>query len=126
MSDEEYRNMVIQHDKHIDKLALSIEHIAGAVGSTNRKLEDIIDVISKQNLLMEKFSNLETNLKEGFHRVHEEIRDIEDTHTKTGCGFVIAVNDKVKKLESNQNRVVWTILTIVIGSVMSLIIIKGS
>ena len=30
MTDEEYRGLVLQHDKHIDKLALSIEHIAEA------------------------------------------------------------------------------------------------
>lgn len=103
MSDEDYKDMIMQHDKHIDKLAISIEHIAGAVGSTNRKLEDIIDVISKQNILMEKFSNLEANLKESFGRVHEKIR----------------------KIETNQARVAWTVITAVMIAVLSSVIVKA-
>lgn len=126
MSDEDYRDMVVMHDKHIDKLALSIEHIAGAVGSTNRKLEDIIDVISKQNLLMEKFSNLESNSKEAFSRIRDEFKEIEDTHKNTGCSFVIGVERRVGKLETTISRVMWIVITAVIGSIMSLVLIKGN
>ena len=126
MTDEEYKGLVLQHDKHIDRLADSIEHIAGAVGSTNRKLEDIIDVISKQNILMEKFSNLEANLKESFGRVHDKIRILETSHNGDGCGALKDTAKRVDKLESNQSRVVWTILTVVILAVLGTIIIKGA
>lgn len=103
MQDDDYRDLIMQHDKHIDKLALSVEHIAMAVGSTNLKLENIIDVISKQNILMERFSNLEVNLKESFGRVHS----------------------RLEKLEGNQSRVAWIILTIVIVAVVGTVIVKA-
>ena len=125
MTDNEYRDMVIRHDKHIDKLAISVEHIATAVGSTNRKLEDIIDVISKQNILMEKFSNLETNLKESFSRVHEKIRILETTQNGSGCTNLKDTAKRVDKLEINQARVVWTVLTVVILAIVSTVIVKA-
>lgn len=125
MTDGEYKGLVLQHDKHIDRLADSIEHIAGAVGATNRKLEDIIDVISKQNILMEKFSNLEANLKESFGRVHEKINKLEETHNSDGCSIVKSTTARVGKLEANQARVVWTVLTVVILAVLGTVIVKA-
>ena len=85
MSDDEYRDLVIKHDKHIDKVADSVEHLAKAVGSTNRKLDDVIEVINKQNVLMERVSNMEINLKESFSRVHARLDLLENTHVGSGC-----------------------------------------
>ena len=125
MSDEDYKDMIMQHDKHIDKLAISIEHVAGAVGSTNRKLEDVLSVISQQNILMEKFANMETNLKESFNRVYGRIRDLEAIQNKTGCPGLIATIDRVKSLESNQSRIAWVVLTAVILAVLGTVIVKA-
>lgn len=125
MSDEDYRDLVLAHDKHIDKLANSIEHIAGAMGSTNRKLEDVINVISTQNVLMEKFTNLEINLKESFNRVHEKIKNVEDTQNKTGCSGLITTINRVKSLESNQSKVAWIVLSAVIIAVLGTVIVKA-
>jgi len=125
MTDQEYKGLVLQHDKHIDRLADSIEHIAGAVGSTNRKLEDIIDVISKQNILMERFSNLETNLKESFSRVHEKIRDLEVVQGGgDGCGALRNTTKRVDKLESNQSKVVWTVMSVVLLAVLGTVVVN--
>ena len=125
MTDQEYKGLVLQHDKHIDRLADSIEHIAGAVGSTNRKLEDIIDVISKQNILMERFSNLETNLKESFSRVHEKIRNLEIVQGGgDGCGALKNTTKRVDKLESNQSKVVWTVMSVVLLAVLGTVIVN--
>ena len=124
MTDQEYKGLVLQHDKHIDRLADSIEHIAGAVGATNRKLEDIIDVISKQNILMERFSNLETNLKESFNRVHEKIRALEIIQGGDGCGAIKNTTKRVDKLEGNQSRVVWTVVTAILLAVLGTVVVK--
>lgn len=126
MSDEDYKDMILQHDKHIEKLAIGIEHIAGAVDSTNKKLESIIDVISKQNILMEKFSNLETNSKEAFNRIRSEIQEIEHTHKHTGCNFVVDADKRIKKLEVNQGKIAWIVITAVVCAIMSFVLIKGS
>lgn len=77
MSDEDYKDLVTTHDKSIGIMAASIDHLATAVGTTNNKLEDIVNVIGQQNVLMEKFSNLESNLKESFDRVHSKTSALE-------------------------------------------------
>jgi len=125
MSDDEYRDLVLQHDKHIDKLATSIEHIAGAVGTTNRKIEDVLSVISQQNVLMEKFTNMETNLKESFNRVHGKIRNIEVKQNETGCSLLVVANKRIAKLEANQGRIAWTVITAVLLAVMGTVITKA-
>jgi hypothetical protein len=59
MTDDAYKDMILAHDKHIDKLTISMEHIASSVIATHGKINDVIDVISQQNVLMEKISNLD-------------------------------------------------------------------
>jgi SepF-like predicted cell division protein (DUF552 family) len=125
MSDDDYKDLVLQHDKNIDKLATSIEHIAGAVGTTNRKIEDVLSVISQQNVLMEKFANMETNLKESFNRVHAKIRDIETKQNETGCPLLAVANKRTAKLEANQSRIAWTVITVVLLAVMGTVITKA-
>ena len=96
MSDEDYKDLVNKHDKSIGIMASSIEHLASAVGATNSKLSDIVEVMGKQNILMEKFSNLEVNLKESFDRVHSRsavdetrIKDLEHNVTKLPSPAVV-------------------------------------
>lgn len=125
MTDDEYRDLVLTHDKHIDKLATSIEHIAGTMGATNRKLEDVLDVISQQNILMERFSNLESNLKESFDRVHEKVRNIEKKQNEDGCPLLLVANKRIAKLESNQSRIAWTVITVVLLAVLGTVVTKG-
>ena len=128
MNDEKFKDMVIEHDKHIDGMAQSIEHLVSAVGSTNRKLEDVISVIGRQNVLMEKFSNLEVNLKESFSRIHSKITDIESVQNKEGCPQLTRTNEKIEEsnsrirnLEDSQKWVIRTIfgaiLTGIIGGI---------
>ena len=131
MTDEVMRDLVNKHDKSIDMMASSIEHLASAVGTTNRKLEDIIDVIGRQNLLMEKFNNLEVNIKESFNRVHEKIRTTEYIQNSKGCNGLHVMDEKVKvankRIADIENLIKWLIGTAalaIIGSVMQLIL-KG-
>jgi hypothetical protein len=62
MTDEAYKDMILAHDKHIDKLTSSMEHIASSVIATHGKINDVIDVISQQHVLMEKISNLDVRV----------------------------------------------------------------
>jgi len=77
MKDEDVKDLVITHDKHIEVMSQSIEHLADAVGTTNRKMEDIIEVLSNQHVQAERLSNMDENLKESFERVHTKIEDLE-------------------------------------------------
>jgi DNA repair ATPase RecN len=128
MTDDDYRDMVLSHDKHLDTLANSIESLANGVASTNRKLEDILDVISAQNVLIEKFTNLETNIKESFDRVHEKYRKMEANQNETGCPVLKIEAERLKvankRIEAIENTIKWivrTIMTIVIAGIMGLL-----
>lgn len=133
MTDNEYRDLVLKHDKHIEKVADSVEHLAAAVGSTNRKLEDIIDVIGRQNLLMEKFANLEVNLKESFQRIYTRLETLEGTHSGLGCSALRLANkaeetmkeemehleeDTRRKFNKIDNNLTW-IVRLIIGGLVS-------
>ena len=133
MSGDEYRDLVIKHDKHIDKVADSVEHLAKAVGSTNRKLDDVIEVINKQNVLMERVSNMEINLKESFSRVHARLDLLENTHVGSGCSamrLAIKNEDVIKedlvqleketkhKFDKIDSNLTW-IVRLIIGGLVS-------
>lgn len=122
MKDDELRDLVMAHDKHIDLMAQSVERVSESVNATTRKLDDVIDVINTQNVLMEKYSNLEVNIKESFDRVYERIRAIERTHNDNGCpALQLSVQKtktnevRIKKLEASLSWVV----KIVIGTLIS-------
>lgn len=104
MREEELAVLVTKHDKHIDSMAQSIEHLAGAVGITNRKLDDVIEVMGQQNILMEKFHNLEENLKESFGRVHKRTQKIEDICNNEGCSALKLSNKDIKSLEKRLTK----------------------
>jgi len=72
MNEEKYRDMVLDHDKHIDTLANSVSELVN-------KVDKMIDVITKQNVLAEKISNMDTNLKDSFKRIHERVEKVEET-----------------------------------------------
>ena len=98
MNDEEYRGMVLQHDKHLDTLTSSITVLADNVGTTNRKLDDVIDVINTQNVIVERMNNLDINLKESFSRVHEKVHTIEHAQNTEGCSVLKVQEQKVSSL----------------------------
>ena len=131
---KDLKDLVVLHDKSIDKMAMGLEHLAVEVGSTNKKLSDIIDVIGKQNILMEKFTNLETNMKENFHIVHGKIRDIEQSRNSTGCSALKlsnireeGVDARLKKVESGISKLLWMVVSIFLSGAGGtvLLLLKG-
>jgi hypothetical protein len=110
MTDDDVKDMVQHHDKSISLMTQSLEHLASEVGTSNRKLEDIISVIGRQNVLMEKFSNLESNLKESFSRLHEKDEKLErDKANKAELKTII------RDIASLQDSQKW-IVRVIIGS----------
>jgi len=95
MTEDERSDLLMLHDKHIDVMSQSIEHLAAAVGTTNRKMDDIIDVISAQNVINEKLVNMDTNVRESFNRVHDKIRVVEDAQNTAGCSALKVLNGGV-------------------------------
>ena len=70
MTDEVMVAKITEHDRHLDALSSAIEHLVATAATTNLKLDKMVDVLSAQNVIKERLSNLEDNLKESFERVH--------------------------------------------------------
>jgi hypothetical protein len=113
MTDEELKDVVQLHDKSIGLMTQSLEHLASEVGTSNRKLEDIISVIGRQNVLMEKFSNLEANLKESFSRLHGNADKL--AQDKASNSDLEVVRRMVESLQDSQKWVV----RVIIGALLS-------
>ena len=58
MSDEITAAKLAEHDRHLDKLSSSVEILASTANKTNEKLDAVVEVMSKQNVLIEKMSSL--------------------------------------------------------------------
>ena len=81
---EDIHKDVHRLDKDNTKLNSDLKHLVETVqslaeitGTNNRKMEDIATLISSNNLLMEKYANLDLNLKESFSRVYKRLDAIE-------------------------------------------------
>jgi len=113
MDDKDYRDMVLRHDKHLDKLVTTIELFAA---STDKKLDDLISVINTQNVMSERQDNQEKNLieystrmdailKESFDRVHNEIKRVKHQMVTEGCSVAQIEHQKVKDLARSVDEV---------------------
>ena len=70
MNEEVISGKISEHDRHIDSLSTAIEHLVETTAVTNLKLDKMVEMLSTQNVIKERLSNLEENLKESFERVH--------------------------------------------------------
>jgi chaperonin cofactor prefoldin len=123
MTDDILRDMVITHDKKLDKvdmhlesLAVSVDTLANNIQASSRKMEDFTTMLSQQNLLMEKFANMDKELGDSFKRVHDRVDKIENIQDDKGCvallnhhGHVellaekiIVANKRIDKLEQRK------------------------
>lgn len=114
---EEIERLVLNHDKQIgefkivtEHLSINVEHLSSSLASVGSKLEDFASLMSQQNIMMERFSNMDANLRESFDRVHKRMEKVELTHVTEGCSSLLALGDKLKvankriaDLESNFN-----------------------
>ena len=126
MSEDELKNelreKVAGHETRFVLIAQSMEHQSEALSSVATKVDNMIEMIAKQNVLMERLHNLEENLRESFGRVHKKITVLEDNQNGQGCS-ALKVNAqadagrdaRIKKLE---NSLTW-VVRIVIGSLIT-------
>ncbi len=85
MTDDAYKEMTLENNKHIDSLTRGLHDITKAIGSTNSKIEDLVEVIHTQNVLAEKLENLDKNIADYSKRMYGEIADIKKKQQDTGC-----------------------------------------
>ena len=85
MTDIELKSLVLQHDKSIDKMAMSIEHLASSVISSSGKIDTLIEIVGKQNILAERFSIFEISVGKNFDSTFSKLRELESSHNGNGC-----------------------------------------
>ena len=85
MTDDAYKDMTLENNKHIDALTTSVGSIADAISTTNAKIEDLVEVMYAHNVLSEKVDNLDSNVREYSVRMYKEIEDIKSKQQEVGC-----------------------------------------
>ena len=85
MTDENYKDMVIEHDKHLDVLSGSISNLSTSMESSNQKLDTVIDALTHQNVIIERMNNMDVNISESFNRAWKRLDKLEDIDKNDGC-----------------------------------------
>jgi len=117
---DEIREKVTEHDYAIKNIADSIHELSETSKDSNSRLGEIAKSMGKQELILEKLTNLEGNTKESINRVHSRIDGLEkevvsykDKGEDGGCSALkllkeqehtkdVELQDNVK---SNQHRI---------------------
>lgn len=98
MTDEALRSVVAQHDTTIVQLVTSVEHLVKSQSETNKRLEDISKLLTKQIVLSTKLEEIDRNAAETFSRVHKKIEELEDVQkSEVGCNSVRILQKDVER-----------------------------
>ena len=98
MTDEALRSVVAQHDTTIVQLVTSVEHLVKSQSETNKRLEDISKLLTKQIVLSTKLEEIDRNAAETFSRVHKNIEELEDVQkSEVGCNSVRILQKDVER-----------------------------
>lgn len=95
---EELNDLVTSHDRDISNLALVVAHLTESVTATSRDVKKLLDGVTTQVVLGEKFDSLHDNLKESFDRIHTRVGKMEDAQNTYGCSALREANIVAKEL----------------------------
>lgn len=90
---DEIKEKLIKHDYAIEQLSRAISELASNTKNTNSKLEAIVESIGKQELILERLSNLDSKYKDSLERIYARIESIENYigwFNKSIIGAIIA------------------------------------
>lgn len=105
MEVKEFKDLILDHDRQIGTLANHMEVLVDNIGMTNRKLDDVVEVITTQTVLIERFNNLDKDLKESFDRVHRKVEIISDVqHSTDGCTALQVSTQKMKDVQRSVDK----------------------
>lgn len=144
---EDLREKVLKHEFTIAEMAKSIQVLAETTKDSNIKLGEIAKSMSKQELILEKLTNLEGNTKDSINRIHKRIdgfeqqmKDIICVGEKDGCTALkifkeqekttdadMRANSKSnqKRLDDNDGYRKWLIFAVfgaIVSAIMNLIL----
>ena len=144
---EDLKEKVLKHEFTISEMAKSIQVLAETTKDSNIKLGEIAKSMSKQEMILEKLTNLEGNTKDSINRIHKRIdgfeqqmKDIICVGEKDGCTALKIFKEQKKttdadmraNIKSNQKRLddndgyrKWLIFAVfgtIVGALMNLIL----
>ena len=144
---EDLREKVLKHEFTIGEMAKSIQVLAETTKDSNIKLGEIAKSMSKQELILEKLTNLEGNTKDSINRIHKRIdgfeqqmKDIICVGEKDGCTALkifkeqekttdadmrVNIKSNQKRLDDNDGYRKWLIFAVfgtIVGALMNLIL----
>ena len=88
-------NQIYKHEVKLDKIELTLEKFDSKQDKMADNLGAIAVSMQKQELLLEKITNLEVNTRNSFDRVHKRI----DEEVKSGTERRLELEKKVKILD---------------------------
>lgn len=133
---QEIQAKVTEHDYAIKDMAKAIHELAETSKDSNIKLGEIAKSMGKQEVILEKLTNLEGNTKDSINRVHKRIDDLEEGLKEAkkrgegdGCTALKVLKEQEKvgdtemnsRIKSMQHRLdvadkhKWWVVTLVIG-----------
>ena len=135
---QEVKDKVLEHDFAIREMSKAVHELAETSKDSNIKLGEIAKSLSKQEVILEKLTNLEGNTKDSINRVHKRIDSLEDAIKEVksrgeseGCTALKLLKEKDKvastamlaELDSIKERLYtadkhkWWLLTLILGAV---------
>jgi len=132
---EAIKSKIAENTRDIDKLAISVEHLATSLESNNGQLSEMLVVMNKQNALSErvdeKIGNMQTDIRTSFIKVWENVHALEDVQSKGACtGLKVyeeklsTVNKRIANIEGTVRWISRSVVGAVVAAVMGLVIIS--
>jgi len=136
---EVVKEKLMEHDFAINAMVHSIQELSETTKDSNKKLGNIATSMGKQELILEKLTNLEGNTKSSIDRLHQRIDDmtesvkvcrtkVEDMEISNAKHVENIKSNKgrIDKIENSQTWVVRTIIgALIVGALTTIITIKG-
>ena len=147
VEDEQLREKVLKHEFSIGEMTKSIQVLAETTKDSNIKLGEIAKSMSKQEVILEKLTNLEGNTKESTNRIHkridgfeQQLKDVICVGEKDGCTALKIFKEQEKaigadmraNIKSNQKRLddndgyrkwlIFAVFGVIVSAIMNLIL----
>lgn len=121
MTEDKIIESIIEHDQAIKSVAKAIDTLTDEAKSSNKKLDSIVTSMGKQELILEKITNIENRTKDSFNRVHTKIEDVKKVQ-EVGCTPLQLSQQATKgtnaRLDKVERNITW-IARIIIGSFLT-------
>ena len=115
---EHIEKKVTEHEYAIDKLTIAVESLAVSSKESNHKLSDIAKSMNKQEVILEKISNMEDKYKDTVARIHKRIDEVEASTDKEVELIMKPIKEDVTQLKADRT---W-LTRVVIGKVILLVL----